>query len=270
MAPYSQRLLAQKADSMRQKEALARDALFRAAKDRPLSKMVVLQGGNALHFIYSSPRHSFDLDFTLSSQKVGMTEAVSRFCNALSDGYEVSKTSSKNHEMGERTLDRIKYWVPGTEVRGIVEICAQISLNPVEAKGIFSPLLVETPQEIYADKIIATMGRMKARGSIKGTDLYDLAYIAETLKAIPAGGEIVEKARTYGFLGWERETLRKVVNHILSPENFALIESDIESKLIPDVAAISKFGAGFFEKAAECFKAIESLVLHNKQFSIPS
>jgi predicted nucleotidyltransferase component of viral defense system len=261
MAGHSERLLQTKTNSMRQKEELARDALFRAAKDRHLSKLVVLQGGNALHFIYSSPRHSFDLDFTLSGPKVGMTEAVSLFCNALSDRYEVSKTSSKNHEMGARALDRIKYWAPETEIRGIVEICAQIALNPVEAKGMFAPLLVETPQEIYADKIVATMGRMKARGSIKGTDLYDLLYISETLKITASENEILEKARTYSFLGWERDTLHKVINHIRSPENFEKMRSDIDARLVPDIAAISKFGGDFFEKSADFFNAVKSAVM---------
>jgi len=248
----------QRIESLREKAELARGAMFRITKDNVLSERLVLQGGNALHFIYSSPRHSHDLDFVLRNREISVTETIEVLCNVLSKEYELDKPG--NSTQLTRNIERIKYWNRGSDIRGIVEIADQISLNPVNTYGEFYPMLVESANEIYADKIIATLGRMVDRGSLKSTDLFDIVYIKDTLKIIIGNDEIKAKAETYNHVGWDKKTVTIAIDYILSEKNMEKMESDIRKTMMPDVSSIYKLGKDFFENAAECFTKLYSAV----------
>jgi len=258
MAATPKHQIKQKIHALREKEELARGAMFRIAKSKMLPERLVLQGGNALHFMYSSPRHSHDLDFVLSSRGVSMTQTIELLCDVLSKEYELKKPG--NSALLTRNIERIKYWNKGSEIKGVVEIADQISLNPVNTHGEFYPLMVETAAEIYADKIIATLGRMEDRESLKATDLFDLVYIKDTLKIMPDKDELRAKAETYNLVGWNKSTVEKVLNYILRAENMEKMEADIRKTMMPDVSSIYEFSRGFFDEAARCFMKVYSVV----------
>jgi len=250
--------LMQKTTALREKEKLARNALFIIAKHEPLSESLVLQGGNCLHFIYSSPRHSQDLDFVLANKSTSITKIIDMIGSVLSAKYNVE--TSRNYLNKIRLIERVKYWKDDSNIRGIIEVADQISLQPTTTEGEFHPLLVELPSEIYADKIIATLERMDTRGSIKATDLFDLLYIKETLKITPGEDELRAKAESYKSKGWNKETLNKTLNYILSGKNFDKMEEDIRKSMLPDISKLYKFGREFFENAAQCFIQLYSLM----------
>ncbi|GEM_PF-1932404 len=250
--------LKQKINVLREKEELARDATFRIAKEKNLSENIVFQGGNALHFIYSSPRYSYDLDFVLKDKKVNLTWVVSAICDVLEKEYNVEKARNNNKNL--KVVERIKYWKKNSEIRGVIEIGDQISLFPIITKGEFYPLLVEQPREIFADKIVATLDRIDKRDSLKGTDLFDILYIKNVLKELPTAKELRKKAETYGFEGWRKEVVKKTIEYISSEKNFERIETDIRKSMMPDVSKIYKFGKEFFEDAASCFVNLLTLV----------
>lgn len=258
MAATPKHQIKQKIHALREKEELARGAMFRIAKSKVLSERLVLQGGNALHFMYSSPRHSHDLDFVLSSKDISMTKTIDLLCNVLSRDYELDKSGTNGQTI--RNIERIKYWSKGSDIKGVVEIADQISLYHLSTLGEFNPLLVETAVEIYADKIIATLGRMEDRGSLKATDLFDLLYIKDTLKVVARNDELRAKAETYDLVGWKRETVENVLEYILSSENMEKMESDIRKTMLPDVSSIYKLGMEFFNDAARCFIKVYSAI----------
>jgi len=250
--------LMQKITSLREKEKLARNALFIIAKHKYLSESLVLQGGNCLHFIYSSPRHSKDLDFVLTDRNLSLTKTVDMAYEALSAEYKIE--TSANYLTKLRVIERIKYWKDDSEVKGTIEIADQISLKPIVTEGEFYPMLAEQPSEIYADKVLATLERMDMRGSIKGTDLFDLIYIKETLKIIPEQDELKAKIKSYDSHSVNKEMLSKTLEYILSPKNFAEMEEDIRKSMLPDISKLYKFGKEFFENAAQSFIQLYSLL----------
>ncbi len=258
MTTLSNHQLKQKRRALRKKDELARGAMFSIAKHKQLPDRIVLQGGNALHFIYSSPRYSHDLDFVLRDRETSMTKTVEMVCDVLSKEYNIEKANGNG--TAARTVERVKYWFKDSDIRGVIEIADQISLDPVKTSGTFFPLMVETPSEIYADKIIATLGRMEDRGSLKGSDLFDILYIKDMLKVGATGGELARKAETYQFTGWKRETLEKTVDYILSEDNFPKMEKDIRKSLMPDVSEIYRVGKEFFQKASQCFVRLYAVI----------
>jgi hypothetical protein len=133
-------------------------------------------------------------------------------------------------------------------------------LKPIVIEGEFYSMLVEQPSEIYADKILATLERMDMCGSIKGTDLFDLIYIKETLKIIPEQDELKAKIKSYDSYSVNKEMLSKTLEYILSPKNFAEMEEDIRKSMLPDISTLYKFGKEFFENAAQSFIQLYSLL----------
>lgn len=243
---------------MREKEKLARNALFIIGKNKYLSENLVLLGGNCLHFIYSSPRHSKDLDFVLTNREVSLTKIVDTIYEAFSAEYKIE--ISGNYLTKFRVIERIKYWNDNSEIKGTIEIADQISLKPVLTEGEFYPIIVEQPSEIYANKVLATLERMDMRGSIKGTGLFDLIYIKETLKIMPKQDELEAKIKSYDSYSVNKETLSKTLEYILSPKNFAEMENDIRKTLLPDISKLYTFGKQFFENAAQSFIQLCSLL----------
>jgi len=58
---------------------------------------------------------------------------------------------------------------------------------------------VEEPEEIIADKVVASADRWNQRGTLKTTDLYDLWYLLVQLRVEPPDPALVgTKVRDYG------------------------------------------------------------------------
>lgn len=156
------------------KEAIARQVIEVVR----LHGGATLQGGAALHFVYGSPRLSADVDFV----GTGVGEALADL------GPELA--AAAGNLLGRPCRWSLKR--SGRMVRGKIEVeidQARRLVLPVEAYEVpaHRPRLdppagtVEEPEEILADKVVATADRLARRGTLKTTDLYDLWYLRTKL-----------------------------------------------------------------------------------------
>ncbi|MBI4704726.1 MAG: nucleotidyl transferase AbiEii/AbiGii toxin family protein [Deltaproteobacteria bacterium] len=175
------------------KERLARSAVEVMAG----APAAVLQGGAALHFVYGSPRLSADVDFV----GAGVARAIE------TQGPEIARAASE-------AVGRPATWsmtCHGRLLRGKVAIelgPARRLVLPVEAYQVpahrirlaapFGP--VEEPEEITADKAVASADRLARRGALKTRDLFDLWFILARLgSAGPDAALVAAKAADYGL-----------------------------------------------------------------------
>jgi len=140
-----------------------------------------------------------------------------------------------------------------------VEIRQHAAEEFVPAAGRFSPLLVESPMEIYADKVVATLGRMAERGTIKPTDLFDLEYIVSNLNGEASEDRIERKAQSYSHFGWSRKNVEVVLRYVVDPENHDNFRRVIQKSLLPDVSTHRSFDAAYFEQAAHHFERLRQI-----------
>lgn len=263
-------------EALRNRDSILTDLLRYIGKSEQLQPELILHGGGALHFIYSSPRYSSDLDFVSPNLRVRRQEIVL----SLTDMDEISRSS--NHKLIENYIPRlssntqdrldyvrIKYNQDISDTAAArIEIVEQTAQDYAPAKGKFHPILVESPGEIYADKILATLGRMQRggpigdgsfrEGSLKGTYLFDLDYIVNNLGGTPSEEVILNKRDSYNGQGWSRDTFEKVLKFISDKKNHKEIIDAIRSTLMPDVyyAMEKKFDNEFFDKAAYRFEVL--------------
>lgn len=174
------------------KEGLAERTVL-ALADEPRA---VLQGGAALHFVYGSPRLSADVDFV---------------------GEEVARALAERGEGIARAvaqwLDQPARWSLGRAgrlIRGKISLeidATRRLVMPVEAYEVpaHRPRLdaragtVEEPEEIAADKVVASADRLARRGTLKTRDLFDLWFLKARLGTQPPDAELVaQKLRDYG------------------------------------------------------------------------
>ncbi|MBI2895824.1 MAG: nucleotidyl transferase AbiEii/AbiGii toxin family protein [Deltaproteobacteria bacterium] len=158
---------------------------------------VTLQGGAALHFVYGSPRLSADVDF------VG--EAAGRRIADL--GEELA--SAAGDLLGRPCRWSIRQ--SGRLVRGKIQVDideARRLVLPVEAFEVPAHRpraeppagTVEEPDEILADKAVASADRLARRGTLKTTDLYDLWYLRTRLDVREVDRRLVQaKMADYGL-----------------------------------------------------------------------
>jgi len=273
-----------KTDRERHQEALVNrdsiltDLLRYIGKNEQLKSELILHGGGALHFIYSSPRYSSDLDFVSPNLRAKRQEIILN----LTDMDEICRSS--NHKIIERYTPflkqpkrqpkepnhvRVSYSqnMPDTPT-ATIEVDEQTAQDYAPAKGKFHPVLVESPGEIYADKILATLGRMQRGGSIggnsyregslKGTDLFDLDYIVNNLGGVPSEEMTFNKRDSYQGQGWTRDNFEKVLRFISDKKNHKEMIDSIKSTLMLDVyyAMENKFGSEFFDKTASHFETL--------------
>lgn len=239
---------------LKTKEGMLETVLFSYASNETVRKNIILQGGGALHFIYSSPRYSHDLDFVcpelfaVDVQYPLVTELGKEI--PLCEG----QILKPNLKLRQRFV-RVKYGHPGTDLKVKVEIGQAKAKGYGESKGKFSPLLVESPSEIYSDKILATLGRMQERGSIKPTDLFDLEYLRNNLNAQADFEEVEEKAEWYNEAGYaDRPNLERAIRYILDEQNHPNFISVIRKTLLPDVFNSITIDSKYFEKCADHFR----------------
>lgn len=173
------------------KEGLAERAVL-ALADEPRA---VLQGGAALHFVYGSPRLSADVDFVGDQVALALAERGEGIARAAAEW-----------------LDRPARWSLGRTgrlLRGKVTVeidPARRLVLPVEAYEVPArrPRLdpragaVEEPEEITADKVVASADRLARRGTLKTRDLFDLWFLTARLGARAPEAELVaQKLKDY-------------------------------------------------------------------------
>lgn len=239
---------------LKTKEGMLETILSKYAANEIIREKIILQGGGALHFIYSSPRYSHDLDFVcpeLFSLDVQYPLMVELNKEIPLPGGESLKPNLKLRQR----FGRVKYGHPKTDLKVKVEIGQAKAKNYSETKGRFSPLLVESPLEIYSDKILATLGRMQERGSIKPTDLFDLEYLRNNFNAQANFEDIEEKAEWYKEWRYtDKSNLDNAIQYILDNKNHPGFISIIQKTLLPDVFNSIVIDSKYFEKCADHFK----------------
>lgn len=171
------------------RDRILEGVLLSYAQDPQIAQSLVFQGGGALHFIYGSPRYSTDLDFVHATGAVPEATLLERLKQgAVIEGSTI--VPNVKVAPGETIrMIRATYRMP-SDITGKVEIAQIPSSSERVSVGKYAPLRVETPREIYADKVFATMARMDARGSLKPSDLFDLVYLARNFGIFPGWEEI--------------------------------------------------------------------------------
>lgn len=235
------------------RDSILEAILYSYAADPVLSDNLVLQGGGALHFIYGSPRYSSDLDFVAKD----MTAVIADIQESAHKGIDVGDHHINPHIKikDNRLLFRIAYSIDQHKPCGKVEIIEQESFNHAPTGGKYSPIKVEKPSEIYADKIVASLSRLYRRGSLKGTDLFDFKYINNILHAEASKEEVEQKAASYGeeFL-LTPDMFAQVISYIENPANHNSFRKQLHKTLLPDVFASKNLDEQYFKDAAVHFK----------------
>jgi len=252
-------------DILRTRDAVLINLLYYVAQSEQLNSELILLGGGALHFIYSSPRYSSDLDFVSPNIRAKKDDIISEltegFKNSIPNvsGNKIIEKYEPRLAKGEDDCIRVSYSqnVPQTP-NAKIEIVEQNAFEYAPTVGQFYPVLVESPGEIYADKVIATLQRTARGHPLKGTDLFDLDYIVNNLGGVPSEDLIMKKRDYYNGRGWSRNNFETVLQSVSDTNNHRKIISSIKSTLMPDVyfAMEKKFGKEFFEKAANHFEKL--------------
>lgn len=238
---------------LRERDNLLEDTLFGIAHNPKLNKKLIFQGGGALHFIYSSPRYSTDLDFVCPTLGQDSTEIKAELVR-IGEGNLRSRVAKDNPD-----ILRVTYALALNQPVAKVEVYSQVAEEYDQTKGKFRPLLVETPNEIFADKIVASLERMNAKGTLKPTDLFDLNFLSGNLDIRVDPGRLERKSQAYGNRGWNRANVQKVVGYIRNPSNHAEFRRIISKSLMADFEANKTMDRRFFEQAAQYFLPLLSI-----------
>jgi hypothetical protein len=205
--------------SMVIRAALAEEAVRAIAKVDEL----VLQGGGAMRHVYGSQRFSADLDYvqpaSLDPAKLGaQLAAVSRRVEAAWGACGVGATVDKGRLHRTKLRAAVR---PGMTLVLAIEVYQVAVHRPVLhtlADGV--EVRVEAPEEIMADKVVASIDRLHTRGMIKLRDAYDIDLLLQR-GCRPDVLLVEQKIADYG-LGVGRDALAEVAASltILAEEAF--------------------------------------------------
>ncbi|MEM4336998.1 MAG: nucleotidyl transferase AbiEii/AbiGii toxin family protein [Candidatus Woesearchaeota archaeon] len=248
-----------KKEILQERDDILTALLYSIAEKPLLSQLLILQGGGALHFIYSSPRYSTDLDFAFPEFAAYYNQIIYELSS--NDFLKNRTTKEYNPKISslKRNSFKIKY-SPQNEngISARIEVYNVGAEEYKETKGKFNPLLVETPKEISADKIVATIDRITTRGSLKATDLFDIDYIAENFGAIADAEKVQRKLESYEKSSiLNKENVDKVLLYINDRNNHNRFLRDIKRTFMPDVFDNMKFDKEFFEKTSMYFERLK-------------
>ena len=245
-----------RSDILRIKDELLETMLDSFRSDDLLRKNLILQGGGALHFIYGSPRHSNDLDFVCEDLKNIQDEVKDRFKKGIEfNGTKiVPELKNLDSSYPDRPFIRAKYSLGQNQPTVSLELLSQKSFDNSATEGKYNPIKVESPTEIYADKIAATLIRMKERGSFKGTDLFDLNYIDTNFNKKASFNDIKDKVLSYNKLHvLNPDVSHRVIQYICDPKNQEEFKRTIKKTLLADVSSHMEMDRKYFEGAANHF-----------------
>lgn len=249
-------------DILKARDKILETLLYYISNNETLNEELIFQGGGALHFIYNSPRYSCDLDFT-----------APKYPSIRSDLTEILSKDIKNDEVllfsnlriDKNNLLRAAYRYDNGNVQNIVgkiEIMHQNAPEYKVAEGKFSPIKIESPEEIYASKIIATLERMGRNSSMKGSDLFDLYYLINSLNVSMEEEKIIQRALDRDIIGksFNTKTLDRVMGYIINKNNQEQIIKTIKKTMTPDFFSTQKFDKGFFEFCMGLFDQVYSVI----------
>ena len=184
------------------KNTMMHSLLSSIAKNEFLRERLVFQGGAALHSAYNSPRFTVDLDFVHSphfKQREKM-DVVSGLLMLKADAE--GKTLCPELKKSEGNFVRVSYSLfieNGQRLVVPVEIAfVPTILEPLRHNDKKGFILVEAPDEIALDKVVASISRMKTRNSIKNSDVFDLFYLFQNFDLSAVTSEnALEKSSSY-------------------------------------------------------------------------
>jgi hypothetical protein len=144
---------------------------------------LVLQGGGALHHVFGSPRFSADLDF---AQQPDLDEAAlgTALVQAAAEASGAWGACTVEAAPSKGRLHRQKLRVAldaGTSYVLAIERY-EIPVHEPETRpalGSRQSVRVESPAEIIADKVVAAVDRLSARGVMKLRDVFDMAFLLD-------------------------------------------------------------------------------------------
>jgi predicted nucleotidyltransferase len=219
--------LAERARELRVPPSMVIRAALGEEVVRAIAKVdeLVLQGGGALRHVYGSQRFSADLDYVqpasldpakLRAELAAVSQRVETAWGECAVGATVDK--GRLHRTKLRAAVR-----PGMTLVLAIEVYQVAARRPVLhtlADGV--AVRVEAPEEIVADKVVASIDRLLARGMIKLRDAYDIDFLL--LRGFrPDTALIEQKIADYG-LAVGREALGDVAASLTIFAEEALIE----------------------------------------------
>jgi predicted nucleotidyltransferase component of viral defense system len=174
------------------KEELARRVIQVAGRHGQLT----LQGGAALHFVYGSPRLSADVDFVGNESEQALSALGEELARAAGDalGHPCRWSVTRS---GRLIRGKLRLELGPSRALVLPVEAYEVPAHRAHARPPFGT--VEDPEEILADKVVATAGRLASRGTIKTSDLFDLWYLREKLGVPPPDRALVAlKSGDYG------------------------------------------------------------------------
>ncbi|GMV41010.1 MAG: hypothetical protein AMXMBFR64_27260 [Myxococcales bacterium] len=155
----------------------------------------VLQGGAALRFAYGSPRMSVDVDFA----GVGAGGHICAHGPALAAAVQEAMGTPvawSDVLVGRLTRAKLTLVLPSRTTLVLPVEAYDVAAHRPIATAV-GP--VESPEEIVADKVIATAERLERRGTAKLTDFYDIWFLRARCGAdLPTRDLLEDKLRDYG------------------------------------------------------------------------
>ncbi len=241
-------------ESLIKKDRILEESLH-TLSDSKFNETLIFQGGGALHFIYSSPRYSGDVDFVDPT----ITKNINQYLDQIiqtGNQYEINTAKIMPSGRGVRA----KWGHIDKEPVAKVEIEERAADEYIRSKSKYD-LLVKTPGDIYTDKIFANISRYTSRQDsgqfpFKPNDFFDLVYLTETLgqERVPKE-RILKRAEAYDLKHIVNpQNLDNMVSMITDENNHDFFRHCLSKSMMPDVYKLLKFDKKFFNKAAEHFE----------------
>lgn len=201
---------------------------------------LVFQGGTALRLCYQNPRFSEDLEFVMRQPHGRLDHsgvAVDGLVEQLQNVFPWARDLTTKIQKSTPTLSRaiLSGRLPDTPSFRVHLEFANVPAHDVATPSLDAPqgafsLAVESPQEIFADKVVA----LGLRPYIKGRDVWDIAFLQSQKILLPV--ELIpRKLQDYGASASVFQTnLEQRVALLQSSETQSQLRDELMRFLRPD------------------------------------
>jgi hypothetical protein len=232
--------------------------LVRTVAASPLGERLVLQGGTALAFVYGSPRPTRDVDFVAPPEDMPSPEEVA----AVLPGVRLRR------DMRASVPPFLRWSLPWEDPASGVSLALPLEVVGVRVSGVVLsrvesdppgdpvPVRVETLDEILVDKVVACLGRLRRRGSIKEVDIFDIAYIRSVAPGIRPDPEAVARRMADYGEALDVDAVRRLSDMLASGRAARALAGALKRRL--PVGGIS--GMGPEEASASALEVFRDLV----------
>lgn len=178
---------------------------------------LVLQGGGALHHVFGSPRFSADLDYARQAELdrnllAGALAQVAAVVSAAWAPCTAEVVATRGRLQRHRLRVRVD---PGTSLVLSIETYEvpvhQPEIRDPADRTLTFRVRVESPAEIVADKVVASIDRFRSRGAMRLRDVFDIAFLLDL--DTPPRALVEAKLADYGY-GSELAPLRTLAGSL--------------------------------------------------------